>query len=383
MEGIGLSNMLGAGQLEKLFGQPQETNSEASEQEEQNLVENQETSETAEVDFSDLIGNLPESVGSAGESSGKGEAPSSNDAGTPDPNLFFSIAKALKDEGVFPDLADDTLKDVTDASALRQLIDGELSKALDARQQRLEQALNSGATSNELQQYQAALNVSKYLEDKKTYDTLVQEGEAGDTLRKQMMYQDYVNRGFTHERAVRLVEKSFADGTEIDDAKEAFQSCKEFYAKQIEDYQQELEIREQERKSAEEKQYNNLKKHILDTDTFFGGVQVDKNVRQKAYDYITKPVHKDEQGNYLTALQQYQREHPVEFMENVAMLYALTNQFKNVDLLTKKQVKAGIKKGFDELASVLNNTRRNSDGSLNLANSAPDDLDRENWTLAI
>ena len=38
MEGIGLSNMLGAGQLEKLFGQPQETNSEASEQEEQNLT---------------------------------------------------------------------------------------------------------------------------------------------------------------------------------------------------------------------------------------------------------------------------------------------------------------------------------------------------------
>ena len=125
-----------------------------------------------------------------------------------------------------------------------------------------------------------------------------------------------------------------------------------------------------------------LKKQILDTDSFYDGVQVDRNIRQKAYDSITKPVFKDENGNFMNELQKYQRENPMEFMENVALLYALTDGFKNVEKLTRNKVQAGIKRGFDEVASVLNSTRRNGDGSLNLANTAPDDSDRENWTLA-
>jgi hypothetical protein len=84
----------------------------------------------------------------------------------------------------------------------------------------------------------------------------------------------------------------------------------------------------------------------------------------------------------MNALQKYQREHPTEFMENVALLFALTDEFKSVNKLTQKQVQKGIKKGFEEVANVLNTTRRNGDGTLNLANSAPDTEDRENWTLA-
>ena len=72
----------------------------------------------------------------------------------------------------------------------------------------------------------------------------------------------------------------------------------------------------------------------------------------------------------------------MEFMKNVALMYSLTDGFKSIEKLTKSKVNAGLKKGFAELESVLNSTRRNSDGTLNFANSAPDD-DRENWNLAI
>lgn len=384
MEGIGLSNMLGADQVEKLFSDPVEKQPEESGATEIEDTENNNPEETAEVDFSDLLGNQPESVGSEGPSEGTGGTPEShNDTGTPYPNLFASFASALRDEGVFPDLSDESIKNVTDAASFKKLFDDEVSRSLNDRQKQLEKALNNGATSNELQQYQSALSISDFLNDKNTYDTLVQEGKEGEDLRRKVMYQDYVNKGFTHERAVKLIEKSFADGADIDDAKESFQACKDFYSTQIEDYQNGLKAREAERRAAEEKQYANLKKHILDTDSFFGGVQVDKNIRQKAYDAITKPVFKTEDGNYMTALQQYQYEHPAEFMEHVAMLYSLTDGFKNVDKLVKKQVKAGVKKGFEELANVLNTTRRNGDGTLNLANTSPDDSEREKWTLAI
>jgi hypothetical protein len=84
----------------------------------------------------------------------------------------------------------------------------------------------------------------------------------------------------------------------------------------------------------------------------------------------------------MNALQKYQREHPTEFMENVALLFAITDEFKNVNKLTQKKVNQETKKWMEEATAALNTTRRNGDGTLNLANSAPDTEDRENWTLA-
>ena len=383
MEGIGLENMLDAKQVEALFSNPATTTEESVSEEVDNNNSNNESLETTEVDFSDLLGNQPESVGSGEESEGERGTSTSDDAGGSPLNLFPSLARALKDEGVFPDLSDEVINSIKDAADLKKMFDDEVSRSLNERQKRIENALNSGANNEELQQYQVALNLNDYLSQRDTQNLLIKEGNDGDEFRRRIMYQDYVNRGFNHDRAVKLVEKSFSDGTELADAKEAFNSCKEYYSKQVEDYQNTLNERENQKKAAEEQQYAALKKRILDTDNFFGGVQVDKALRQKAYDSLTKPVYKDADGNYLTALQQYQREHPAEFMEHVAMLYSLTDGFKNVDNLTKKPIKAGIKKGFDEVANILNSTRRNGDGSLNLSNTSPDDLDRENWTLAI
>ena len=380
MEGIGLDNMLGAEEVEKLFSGEQETKEEPAEE---TPVE-QETEETAEVDFSDLLGNQSESVGSEEESEGNREAPESkNDTGAPNQNLFSSIAKALRDEGVFPDLSDDTLKNIKDAKAFRKLFDDQVANSLSERQRRIEAALEGGAQTDEVRSYQNDLNIAEFLDASETLSRLETDNEDGETLRKQVMYQDYINRGFKEERAKKLVQKSIDDGTDIDDAKEALQSCKDFYNKKIEDYQKALETRKQTQKAQEEEQYSNLKKQLMDTDSFFDGVKVDKSTRQKAYDALVKPVYKDEQGNYMTALQKYQRENPMDFMKNVALMYSLTDGFKNVDKLTKTKVKAGIKKGFAEMESVLNNTRRNFDGTLNFANGEPDTGNRENWELAI
>ena len=388
MDGIGLDNILGVDEVNKMFsaqdGEAAEAAEPAEEDTGQTLDNSNETTETAEVDFSDLLGNQPESVGSEENTGGNRETPESSDgSGTPQTNLFSSIARILRDKGVFPDLSDEALSGVLNEEALEKLFEDKVTGMLDERQKRIENALNGGATSEEVQAYQQALNLSQFLERKDTFDTLVKEGEDGEKLRKQVMYQDYVNRGFAHEKAVRLVQRSIDDGTDIDDAKDAFESCKDFYRTQVENYQNELDSRQKQQKAEEEKQYASLKKHILDRDSFYDGVKVDKSVRQRAYDSITKPVYRDESGNYMTALQKYQREHPVEFMENVALLYALTDEFKSVDRLAREKAKAKVKSSFNEIATVLNNSRMNGDGTLNLANGVPDDSNREQWELAM
>lgn len=386
MEGISLDNVLSSEEVEKLF-EPQDV----ADEEQQNSTEEtpapengQDDNKTAEVDFSDLLGEHPESVGSGKDTEGNREKPmSQDDNGAPNTNLFSSIAEVLRDKRFFPDLSDEQLKEVTDEESLMKLFEDKVSSMLDDKQKRIDRALNSGASSEEAQEYQKVLSVVQFLEDRNTYDTLLKEGEDGERLRKQVMYQDYINRGFSQNRAEKMVEKSIADGMDIEDAKEAFNSCKEFYRGKVEGLQKEFDDRQKQIKDNEEKQYSNLKKRILDTETFYDGVKVDKSIRQEAYDLLTKPTYRDEQGNYMTALQRYQRENPMEFMENVALMYALTGGFKNVDKLAKGKVKEGLKKGFAQLENVLNNSRRNGDGTLNLANGSPDDAEREKWTLAV
>lgn len=389
MEGIGLSNILGAEEVEKLFSaEPGEATEVVETKKEDNGSSaeepSKETENTIEADFSDLFGEQPESVGSGEESEGREVPESTESTGAPNnPNLFSSIAKALRDEGVFPDLSDDTLNNIKDAGSFRKLFDEQVANSLSERQKRIEEAINGGANREEVSGYQNDLQISEFLDARETAERLESETEEGETLRKQVMYQDYINRGFSQDRAKKLVMKSIDDGTDIDDAKEALASCKEFYNQRISSYQNAIANRRKSIQEEEEKQYNALKKQIVDTEDFFGGVKVDKNIRQKAYDSLTKPVFKDDNGNYLTEMQRYQRENPMEFMKNVALMYSLTNGFKNVDNLTRSKVKAGVRKGLAALEDAFSNTRRNSDGTLNFANGEPSMSERDNWELAI
>jgi len=382
MDGIGLENMLSAEQVEKMFGDTQETSEEVEVDTSNETSETKEKDNTAEVDFSDLLG-IPEGVGSENDTEGDGGAPESdNGSGTPQQNLFSSIARILRDKGVFPDLSDDALENVKDEDALEQLFNDKVTGMLDERQRNLETALSGGATDEEMQAYQSALNISQQINDSRFLDIMTAEDEQGENFRKSVMYQDYINRGFKPERAEKLIQKSFEDGNDIDDAKEALESCKEYYNNQVALFKRTFEDRHKAAYEEEKKKGEAIKKQIMESDTFFGGLKVDKNTRQKAFEFISKPVYKDESGRVYTAAQKYQRENPVEFIKNMALMYVLTDKFSNIEKLTKGKVKAGLKKGFAELESVINSTSRNSDGTLNLANSSADFLEREKWTLA-
>ena len=118
----------------------------------------------------------------------------------------------------------------------------------------------------------------------------------------------------------------------------------------------------------------------------FGTVQLDKSTRQKVFETISKPVYKDpETGDYLTAIQKYERENSTEFLKNVGLLYTLTDGFKSIDKLVKGQVRKEVKKGLRELENTLNNTARTSDGSLRFVSGVDGDLESNarGWDLDI
>ena len=386
-EELSLDNILGAEEIENLFVEDDETqdtppaNGEPPKKEEEPSKDKEETTEVVDVD--NLFTDTPESVGSGKENTEEKEDTTPKGDGTSPKNFYSSIAKALKEEGIFPDLDDEGLSKVKDPEDFRDLIDQQIKAGLDERQKRIDEALNAGVEPTEIRKYENTINFLDSIKEENISD----EGDKGEKLRKDLIYQDFINRGYSKERATREVQKSFNAGTDIDDAKEALKSNIDFfrdkYDELVNDAKSEAEEEERERKEQAEK----LKSSILNDKDVFGDLSVDKSTRQKIYDNIAKPVYKDpETGEYFTAIQKYEMENRTDFLKNIGLLFTLTDGFKNLDGLVKGKVKKEVKKGLRELEHTLNNTARTSDGNLKFVSGVDEDPESfigRGWNLDV
>lgn len=386
-EELSLDNILGAEEIENLFVEDEDTqdtppaNGEPPKKEEEPDKDKEETTEVVDVD--NLFTDTPESVGSGKENTEEKEDTTPKGDGTSPKNFYSSIAKALKEEGIFPDLDDEGLSKVKDPEDFRDLIDQQIKAGLDERQRRIDEALNAGVEPTEIRKYENTINFLDSIKEENISD----EGDKGEKLRKDLIYQDFINRGYSKERAAREVQKSFNAGTDIDDAKEALKSNIDFfkdkYDELVNEAKSEAEQEEKERKEQAEK----LKSSILNDKDVFGDLSIDKSTRQKIYDNIAKPVYKDpETGEYFTAIQKYEMENRIDFLKNIGLLFTLTDGFKNLDGLVKGKVKKEVKKGLRELEHTLNNTARTSDGNLKFVSGVDEDPESfigKGWNLDV
>lgn len=341
------------------------------------------TTEEEEISPDDLFDN-PESVGSGKDNQEEEEdTKSEKDKGTsPKTNFYSSIASALKEEGIFPDLDDDTLNGIKTPEDFAEAVEKTVQARLDERQKRIDAALQADVEPDEVRRYEQTLaNLDAIKEEYITDET-----EKGERLRKNLIYQDFRNRGYSEARAKREVEKSFNAGTDIEDAKEALESNREYFSTQYQDLIKEAqeEAKEGQRKIKEEAAQ--LKKSMLEDKEVFTGITLDKTTRQKAFENITKPVFKTEDGEYLTAIQKYEMDNPVEFRKYLSVLFTMTDGFKNIDGLVKGKVKKEVKQSLRELEHKLSSTGRNSSGNPRYVGGVEEDTESyigKGWDLDV
>lgn len=368
MEELDLNNILSPEEMDNLFDEEgsktQETPPEPTEDDKKNT----ETTEV-QVDAEDLFES--ESVGSGKEDKQGKEDTSPDGTGTsPKTNFYSSIASALKEDGIFQNLDNDKAKEIKDAESFAQAIRDEVSAQFDERQRRIDEALNAGIEPSEVQKYERTLNYLDSIKDENISD----ESEQGEQLRRQLIYNDFINRGYSKERAQREVKKSFDAGTDIEDAKESLKSNKEFFKSSYDSIVEEAKKEEEKEIEERKKDAETLKKNILEEEKVFGELQIDKATRQKVFDNVSKPVYKDpETGELFTALQKYEMDNRLDFLKNVGLIYTLTDGFKNLDGLIKGKVKKEVRKGLRELETTINNTARTADGNLKFATGVDED----------
>ena len=356
MEELDLDNILSGDEIATLFEEPPKKEPKEEPKEEKK-------EETTDFDEDNPFGtSQKESVGSEDEDiQGKGDTDNNGVSSSPkNKNFYSSITDALVVDGIFPDLDKETIQNVKTPEDFQKIIEEQINARFTEKEKRINEALNNKVEPSVVQQYESTIDYLNNIND----DSLSAEDKEGENLRKQLIYNDYLNRGFSKTRAEKMVNDAIENGTDIDDAKDALQGVKDFYNNK---YKEILDsAKENEKKLAEErtKQSENLKKSIMEDKNLYGDVDVDKATRTKIYDFITKPVHKDSNGNYMTALQKYQSENTIEAMKNFAICYTLTNGFKDWSKLGSKQAKKEVKKGLANLEKVINSTSRNNDGSL-------------------
>lgn len=312
-----------------------------------------------------------ESVGNE-DNENKGKEPSSSKEGTSpnNKNFYSSIASALKEDGIFPDIDDESLAKIKTPEDFAEMFENQVQAKLDEKQQRIDKALNYGVELTDIQKFESTID---YL-DKITEDIISEESEQGENIRRQMIYNDFINRGYSKERAEREIKKSFDSGSDIEDAKEALQSNKEFYKKSYDKLVNEAKLEAENANKQIKEDSEKLKNSILNDSKVFGDLQIDTTTRRKVLDNISKPVYKDPNtGKLLTAIQKYEAENKLDFIKNVGLLYTLTDGFKNLDSLVNSKVKKETKKAMRELENTINNTSRYSDGNLKFVSGVSDD----------
>lgn len=384
-------SMLSEEQVNELFGpgnddETQEDNQGASKQSPDSEQKSNESAEDVNVedidpttlftgnDDDDQNDDSPESVGKKNQGDREG-APSSRSIPP-----YSSLAKALKEEGILLDLEESELEKIQNAEDFAALMEKTVQSRFDERQKRIDDALNNGVEPNVIKHFEGILKELNSV----TPEQVTGNTPESETLRKNILYRDFLNKGFTEERAKRAVQQTVANGTDIDDAKEALESIKQTVKAQYQAKLDEAAAEEESVKKQQADQAKELRKGLLEDKEVFGDLEVDKAMRQKALDAIVKPIYQDpETGLKYTAIQLYEKEHRVDFLKKVGLIFAMTDNFKNLDGLVGKKVKKEVGKGMKELEDAINSSRRRDDGSLDYAGGRSDPESFLSFTLDV
>ena len=380
---LSVDNILSEEEVENLFTEYDDT-SEGADPDDKKPDDTEQNTTEVNVDTETLFTDEPESVSSDEDSEDEEGTKSDKDkSDSPKKNFYSSIAKALKEDGVFPDLDDESLKSIVNPEDFAAIVEKQIQQKLDDKQKRIDEALTVGVEPTEIKKYENSISYLKSI----TEDAIRNETAEGEQLRKQLIFQDFINRGYSKERATREVQKSLNTGTDIEDAKEALQSNLDYFTEEYEDLINDAKEAKKAADAARAAQMENLKTAILSADKTFTDIQINQATRQKIFDNIAKPVYTDEKtGEKLTAIQKYERENRIDFLKNISMVFTMTDGFKNFDGLIKNKVRKELNKGIKELEHTINNTSRTTNGSLNFVSGASEDNESfigKGWSLDV
>lgn len=286
------------------------------------------------------------------------------------PPLFKSFASLLHQEGVLSSVDSSKLEEVKDIQDLANLIAEEVKakELIDLTEEQREavEAFRAGFTPELFRQHkQAELELNNIAEE----DII-----SNEDLRRELIFQDFLNQGFNEDKALKLANRSFDTDNDVEDAKEALDNIKRGIAERFEE-QKKYNLEQQKlAKEKEEKRIKDLESKILKTEDFTQGIKLTENHRKEVLKTMMTPVSKNPMtGAEENALMKDQRENE-DFSQRLYTVYTLTKGFTDFSFFASKEVK----KTINDFERVLkSNQHMLSGGNSNYL----DDLDANDFDI--
>lgn len=265
-------------------------------------------------------------------------------------SLLFSFASTLVEDGVLPslDLNEDKIKTTADLiEAIRTEIKSNEFADLTPVQKEAVIALRNG------------ISLETFVGRKQqeaSYEAITSSHLEEDLeLRKQLIKQDFLSKGYSEDKAEKFVQRSLDLGEDLDDAREALEA-----QKQLVKLQTERDIENNKQKEAEAaaeyaKQVEQLKNTVYNESAeIIPGMKFNKNIADQVYESMTKIV--DEvQGQPINKLMRDRMKDPVGFEHKLHYLYTVTKGFTDFTKLTRNEKTKAVKTFEENLKLNTNN----------------------------
>jgi len=320
-----------------------ELSSEDAEFLESSLIED-EVEEESEEDVENDLDESSEEVEDVDDESSSADAEEEENESDDNNEIYNKFASALVEAGVLSLTDEEKLKEINSFDKLKDVIRDEIRSNefadLNDHQKGYLEKLSKGLTHEEIVQINNTKSVLENIQD--------EDLEENEELRRQLIYEDFISKGFSEDKAKKLTDRSFETLSDVEDASEALQNRKKTFEAQEKKILEEREKQIKENEKNQKERLQKIKTLVFDdTKDIFKGFKVNQAVAKKVYENITKPVKYDESGRPISRLAEARLQNPEEFDVKLNLIFELTEGFTKFDKFLSEGKKQAINE-FDE-----------------------------------
>jgi len=299
-----------------------------------------EGSETEEQKAAKEAENNDESAEGAKGPDAVGGDSAEEDGKQTSPQLYQSLADTLIEKGVLTSVEQSSLKDIKSVDEFVDLMKEQIKNQelndLTSSQKDILNGIREGASNSTVTKFRDAIEKLDNISDEMITDNI--------KVRQDLIYQDYLSKGFTPENASKQVDRSFKLKEDLADANESFISLKQVVKDRYES-EKELEITTNKEDSVKaEKDKEALKVTMLKEKEVLKGYDIPENTRKEVYEEMMNHVSiNPDTKEPENSLMKFQRENPSEFTHKLYYLWKLSNGFADLDYFGKKSSSSSVK----------------------------------------
>lgn len=254
-------------------------------------------------------------------------------------NTISSFIKALAEEEIL------TLEEGREINTLEELYDviredkekyltEQLEAFPEAGYKEAFEAVRAGVPIEQVLGYQAAIEKYNAITD----EAVEAESDEASSLRKQILIENFISKGFSQVKAEKFVKKLIDDGDDVEEAKEALRDLKSVEKAAFDKIKSD---QKQAIKAAEDARQANIKEfetYLKDTTEIIPGYKVTAKHRKILYDSMTKGVGVID-GKQVDPLNKYLYENGLEGRAFLTEILLRSDYGKNKDILSVPKAK--------------------------------------------